>query len=130
MNRCKYAAALTLSLYDLNSAEIAQIVNVPVRLVSKWRTEPLFTSTVEQLQIEFYEELEKTVSGKIIAAEICSDAGLYNPTLKKRLFETFERAVAEADSAFVFRCWPIIRSLYRVQTEITFKNRSNPPSLL
>lgn len=116
MNRCKYAAALALAIYELDSAEVSRIVNVPTRLVSKWRTEPLFIGTTERLRNEFCERIELTAAEGMKVSEVCVDGGLYSATLKNLLIERYERAVTESDTVFVFLCWPMIRNMFRVQT--------------
>lgn len=42
MNRQKYAAALSLAIYELDSGKIGKILDTRSSLVSKWRTEKLF----------------------------------------------------------------------------------------
>lgn len=110
MKRNKYAAAIVLALYDLSSADVSKISSVPVRLISKWRTEPSFTVTIEKLRTEFCHTLV-TDYACIQRYDLFDDCKLYCSKLKASIFEECDRLAAAQDDT-LHRLWPLARRLF------------------
>lgn len=109
MKREKFAAAVILAVYDLDSAEVARVIGMPVRLVSKWRTEAAFQAEVERLRRAFCDELlSRITSGD---KPVLTDAPLLSPLLKEELLTACDHLAIEGDMR-LFSLWPIIRRLY------------------
>ncbi len=109
MKRQKYAAAIILAVYDLDSADVARVAGIPVRLVSKWRTEKLF-QTVE-------DHLRRACCNEVLSCgtnpeniDMFVDVSLFSPLLKEYLLAVCDTMAAEADMR-LFYLWPIVRRI-------------------
>lgn len=111
MKREKFAAAVILAVYDLDSAEVARVIRMPVRLVSKWRTEAAFQAEVERLRRACCDELLSRITPG--SAPVFTDVPLFSPMLKEDLLTACDR-LAAAEDMRIFKLWPIVREFFRL----------------
>lgn len=82
---------------------------IPVRLVSKWRTETLFQAVEDCLRRACCNEVLYCGTNPENIA-IFTDASLFSPLRKEYLLAVCDSLAAEADTRF-FNLWPVVRRL-------------------
>ena len=110
MKRDKFIVALLLAVYNLTSAEVAMVTGTPVRLISKWRTESVFSTISNQLCSEFFVDVVAAY-GKEAGEILFQDCRMYSRKMKELLMNECDRMASE-QSPELFRLWPLVRCFF------------------
>jgi hypothetical protein len=105
----KYAAALVMAVYAMNSKEVEHIIDTRRGLISKWRSEPLFSRQMEELCSEFILDVRRTLTG-VVRSGAFADAQYFSGNVKNLIVAMCDEEAAKGDGDFLLRAWQLLRA--------------------